>query len=39
LRATAIFHYGDPHYGSLLTRLVFRMNQRKVKRIARKQQA
>ena len=39
LRATAIFHYGDPHHGSLLTRLVFRMNQRKVRRIAQKQQA
>jgi hypothetical protein len=32
LRATAIFHYGDPHAGSLLTRLILRHNQRRARR-------
>ncbi|MBK3869709.1 hypothetical protein GFL09_18840 [Pseudomonas stutzeri] len=32
LRATAIFHYGDPHAGSLLTRLILRLNQRRARR-------
>jgi len=32
LRATAIFHYGDPHAGSLLTRLILRNNQRRARR-------
>ncbi|MCQ4297533.1 hypothetical protein NAU58_18295 [Pseudomonas stutzeri] len=32
LRATAIFHYGDPHAGSLLTRMILRHNQRRAKR-------
>lgn len=32
-RATAIFHYGDPHAGSLATRLILRLNQRRARRI------
>jgi len=32
LRATAIFHYGDPHAGSLMTRLILRNNQRRARR-------
>lgn len=32
LRATAIFHYGDPHAGSLLTRMILRHNQRRAQR-------
>lgn len=31
-RATAIFHYGDPHAGSLATRLILRLNQRRALR-------
>lgn len=31
-RATAIFHYGDPHAGSLATRLILRLNQRRARR-------
>lgn len=31
-RATAIFHYGDPHAGSLATRLILKMNQRRARR-------
>lgn len=31
-RATAIFHYGDPHAGSLVTRLILRLNQRRARR-------
>ncbi|MFD1802531.1 hypothetical protein ACFSFZ_10035 [Mixta tenebrionis] len=26
-RATALFHFGDPHYGSLLTRSIVKMNR------------
>jgi len=32
LRATAIFHYGDPHAGSLLTRMILAHNQRRARR-------
>lgn len=32
LRATAIFHFGDPHAGSLLTRMILRHNQRRARR-------
>lgn len=32
LRATAIFHYGDPHAGSLMTRMILRHNQRRARR-------
>ncbi|EXF47184.1 hypothetical protein BAY1663_00447 [Pseudomonas sp. BAY1663] len=32
LRATAIFHYGDPHAGSLLTRMILKHNQRRARR-------
>lgn len=31
-RATAIFHYGDPHAGSLATRLILKLNQRRARR-------
>lgn len=31
-RATAIFHYGDPHAGSLTTRLILKLNQRRAAR-------
>jgi len=31
-RATAIFHYGDPHAGSLATRIILRLNQRRALR-------
>lgn len=31
-RATAIFHYGDPHAGSLATRLILSLNQRRARR-------
>ena len=31
-RATAIFHYGDPHAGSLATRLILRHNQHRALR-------
>ncbi len=31
-RATAIFHYGDPHAGSLATRLILKLNQRRAAR-------
>lgn len=31
-RATAIFHYGDPHAGSLTTRLILKLNQRRARR-------
>lgn len=31
-RATAIFHYGDPHAGSFATRLILRLNQRRARR-------
>jgi hypothetical protein len=35
-RATAIFHFGDPHAGSLTTRLILRINQRRALRASRK---
>lgn len=31
-RATAIFHFGDPHAGSLTTRLILNINQRRARR-------
>ncbi|TWI47278.1 hypothetical protein IQ22_04342 [Pseudomonas duriflava] len=31
-RATALFHYGDPHAGSLSTRLILMLNQRRARR-------
>lgn len=31
-RATAIFHYGDPHAGSLLTSLILAFNQHRARR-------
>lgn len=31
-RATAIFHYADPHAGSVATRLILRLNQRRARR-------
>jgi len=31
-RATAIFHFGDPHAGSFATRMILRMNQRRARR-------
>lgn len=31
-RATAIFHYGDPHAGSLLTSLILTINQHRARR-------
>jgi hypothetical protein len=31
-RATAIFHYGDPHAGSLLTSLILAVNQHRARR-------
>ena len=31
-RATAIFHYGDPHAGSFATRLILKLNQRRARR-------
>lgn len=31
-RATALFHYGDPHAGSLTTRLILKLNQRRARR-------
>lgn len=31
-RATALFHYGDPHAGSLATRLILKLNQRRARR-------
>jgi len=35
-RATAIFHFGDPHAGSLSTRLILRLNQRRARRASRR---
>lgn len=35
-RATAIFHFGDPHAGSLTTRLILHINQRRAQRASRK---
>lgn len=34
-RATAIFHFGDPHAGSLTTRLILQINQRRARRASR----
>jgi hypothetical protein len=31
-RATAVFHYGDPHAGSVATRLILKLNQRRARR-------
>ncbi|MBD1552148.1 hypothetical protein [Pseudomonas typographi] len=31
-RATALFHYGDPHAGSLATRLMLKLNQHRARR-------
>jgi hypothetical protein len=31
-RATALFHYGDPHAGSLSTRLILKLNQQRARR-------
>ncbi len=31
-RATAIFHFGDPHAGSFATRMILKMNQRRARR-------
>ncbi|MFF7706228.1 hypothetical protein [Pseudomonas sp. NPDC007930] len=31
-RATALFHYGDPHAGSFTTRLILKLNQRRARR-------
>ncbi|MCQ4322502.1 hypothetical protein NA637_20635 [Pseudomonas stutzeri] len=31
-RATAIFHYGDPHAGSFATRMILQLNQRRARR-------
>jgi len=35
-RATAIFHYGDPHAGSLATRIILKINQRRARLVSRK---
>lgn len=35
-RATAIFHFGDPHAGSLTTRLILYVNQRRARRASLK---
>lgn len=35
-RATAIFHFGDPHAGSLATRLILQFNQRRARRLSDK---
>jgi hypothetical protein len=35
-RATAIFHFGDPHAGSLATRMILRFNQRRAQRVSDK---
>ncbi|EZQ19623.1 phytanoyl-CoA dioxygenase family protein [Halopseudomonas bauzanensis] len=34
-RATALFHYGDPHAGSLLTRLTLKLTERRARRRSR----
>lgn len=31
-RATALFHYGDPHAGSLTTRLILKLNQHRARK-------
>ena len=35
-RATALFHFGDPHTGSLATRLILRINQARARRMSNK---
>ncbi|MEB0042399.1 MULTISPECIES: hypothetical protein [unclassified Pseudomonas] len=35
-RATAIFHFGDPHTGSLATRLILKFNQRRARLVSEK---
>lgn len=35
-RATALFHFGDPHAGSLATRLILRINQSRARRMSHK---
>jgi hypothetical protein len=35
-RATAIFHFGDPHEGSAVTKLILRFNQRRARRTSNK---
>jgi hypothetical protein len=35
-RATALFHFGDPHNGSLATRLILKFNQRRARAVSRK---
>lgn len=34
-RATALFHYGDPHAGNLLTRLTLKLTERRARRRSR----
>jgi hypothetical protein len=35
-RATALFHFGDPHTGSLATKLILKFNQRRARMVSRK---
>lgn len=35
-RATALFHFGDPHTGSLATRLILKFNQRRARLVSSK---
>jgi hypothetical protein len=35
-RATALFHFGDPHARSFATRLILKLNKRRTKRIIAK---
>jgi hypothetical protein len=35
-RATAIFHFGDPHEGSAVTKLILKFNQRRARRTSNK---
>jgi hypothetical protein len=35
-RATALFHFGDPHAGSLATRWILKFNQGRARRISNK---
>ncbi|MGC1329804.1 MAG: hypothetical protein WA878_06415 [Pseudomonas sp.] len=32
-RATALFHFGDPHAGSLVTRLILKLNQHRARKV------
>ncbi|BAP46150.1 hypothetical protein NJC40_17110 [Pseudomonas sp. 21LCFQ02] len=34
IRATAILHFGDPHHGSLITRLIRRITERRAMRVS-----